>query len=378
MANWIKPGHRLGIIGSGSDTTELVLAAKKLGYVVSTYNQNNRDGSGEVSDFYTQGRYDDYDSLMTFAQSIDVLIYTTREIDSEIIKQLSAVTNIPQGDYLLALSQDKILRKSILEAAEVVVPPQEIIVSKDDLYTAVENIGFPAVLKSNSSWNESFQYVMFYDESDIDAFDFEAAHIPVGVLEAWVPVERELSVVASVDNEKNIFPVTLSETTYRDGKLYRSFNPPQVDDDVAVQMFYIAQKIAEIEEFYGVITVEFLLTSAGVIYVKDIIPFVSPSAAYTKYAQNLSQYDMAVRSAVKWPIPSVMHYGSAVMIEFYENHLDKVLAEIESHPQWLIDLYSGDLENEAIGRITVVSDDNNQALQDFSEVDLWHNINERK
>ena len=249
MANWIKPGHRLGIIGSGSDTTELVLAAKKLGYVVSTYNQNNRDGSGEVSDFYTQGRYDDYDSLMTFAQSIDVLIYTTREIDSEIIKQLSAVTNIPQGDYLLALSQDKILRKSILEAAEVVVPPQEIIVSKDDLYTAVENIGFPAVLKSNSSWNESFQYVMFYDESDIDAFDFEAAHIPVGVLEAWVPVERELSVVASVDNEKNIFPVTLSETTYRDGKLYRSFNPPQVDDDVAVQMFYIAQKIAEIEEF---------------------------------------------------------------------------------------------------------------------------------
>lgn len=378
MANWIKPGHKLGIIGSGSETTELVFAARKLGYITSTYNQSDSEGSGEVSDFYTKGKYDDYDSLMTFAKSVDVLIYTTREIDSEMIKQLSIVTNIPQGDYLLALSQDKILRKSILEVAEIIVPPQEIIVSKEDLYEAVENIGFPVVLKSNSSWNESFQHVMFYDKSDIDSFDFEAAHIPVGVLEAWVPVERELSVVASVDNEKNIFPVTLSETTYRDGKLYRSFNPPQVDDDVAVQMFYVAQKIAEIEEFYGVITVEFLLTSAGVIYVKDIIPFVSPSAAYTKYAQNLSQYDMAVRSAVKWPIPAIIHYGPVVMIEFYENHLEKVLSEVESHPQWLIDLYSGDLENEAIGRITVVSDDNDPVLQDFSEVDLWHNINERK
>ena len=369
MKEWLQAGRKIGVVGAGSQAREVILAGKKLGYQMYNYNPCDSELSGKVADEYTEGQYNDEQALRDFAAKVDMLAYTTQAIDSELIAELSHQTLIPQGDFLLSISQDKILRKNVLENMGIVIVPQQVVVNKEDLYKAIEEIGYPAILKSNVSADHE----MFYEEADIDAFDYKSAAMGVSILEAWIPVDSELTVSAAIDVTGEFSPLTIAETAHRNGKLYRSYTPAKVSDEVVDQALYISKAIAEVSPFHGALTVEFLKTAADLLYVQDIKPYVSFSTSYTKYTHNISQYEAFVRSMVNWPLLIAEDYQPAVTVQFYAEHVGKVLQNIPEHPEWLVDFYNQSSHSEETrGQLTVVGDDVPAALQSFADLDIWH------
>src|SRR5699024_8964407 len=113
---------------------------------------------------------------------------------------------VPQGEELLSVSQDRMLQKAFLESVRVNIAPFATIVTIDDIREAVKSIGFPCVLKANST-NERFkEHHLIYGEEDIVKAEEFLKH-GTCVLEAWIPFDKEVcvSIIKDKNNEITLF-----------------------------------------------------------------------------------------------------------------------------------------------------------------------------
>src|SRR6185312_9901777 len=112
----------------------------------------------------------------------------------ESLSWLSEKAYIPQGAELIKITQDRILEKKALTEAGVEVAPYAVIETEADLQREIETIGIPCVLKtSRGGYDGKGQYVIKDREDCAKA----ASLLKAGpcVLEAWIPFEKEISIV---------------------------------------------------------------------------------------------------------------------------------------------------------------------------------------
>src|SRR5581483_1187983 len=108
-------------------------------------------------------------------------------------------------------------------------------------------------------------------------------HVPC-ILEAFIPFEREVSVVAarSADGKVECFDVT--ENEHRDHILKTSRVPAKVSEPLAGEARRIAQRIAKAFNYAGVLAVEMFVTRQGRrrgLLVNEIAPRVHNSGHWT-------------------------------------------------------------------------------------------------
>ena len=74
--------------------------------------------------------YDDTLAVMELAKRSDVITYEFENVSVEALNNLLPEANIPQGTDLLAITQDRLLEKSFLEANNIVIAPYATIISQ--------------------------------------------------------------------------------------------------------------------------------------------------------------------------------------------------------------------------------------------------------
>src|SRR5437773_12042895 len=112
------------------------------------------------------------------------------------------------------------------------------------------------------------------------------------ILEAFIPFEREISVIAarSADGQVESFDVT--ENEHRDHILKISRAPAAISDALAAQARGVAEQIANALDYVGVLAVEmFVLAGAGgpTLLVNEIAPRVHNSGHWTLDGASCSQ-----------------------------------------------------------------------------------------
>lgn len=372
LSNLISPGKMIGIIGGGEIARMMALSAKKMGYRIGVLDPEKDSPAAQVSDWQMIAQYDNQEALMDFAMKCDVITYEYDNIDADAITKIKKTVSVPQGAELLSITQDRLLEKAYLEASNINLAPYETIVTIEDIKGAIDGIGFPCVLKTISERHNGKDRFVLQSEDDI----LKAAYLlkrGTCVMEAWIPFERELSVMV-VRNQADqviVFPVT--ENIHRDRTLHESIVPARVNHYVEEEIERIARTMAEKLELIGVLGIEMFITSSGTLYVNELIPRPHHSGNYSMEACSLSQYDAHIRAICGWPLPETELLSPAVMTTILAEHEEAAKVQIQLKPNWNFYYYGKDnaKKGQKIGHITVLTEDVEKTLATIADTGIW-------
>jgi 5-(carboxyamino)imidazole ribonucleotide synthase len=243
---------------------------------------------------------------------------------------LAARRPVLPGQKILETTQDRLAEKDFVTRLGIGTADYADVSSSSSLRDALSRIGLPAVLKTRRFGYDGKGQAMLREGDDIDRV-WDELGTRSAILEAFVPFEREISVIAarSADGRVECFDVT--ENEHRDHILKVSRAPARIPDAVAEEAREVASRIATALDYVGVLAVEMFVVSAGLdpgVLVNEIAPRVHNSGHWTLDGASISQFEQHIRAIAGWPLGKPLRHGHVTMTNLIGD-------EIDSYEQWL-------------------------------------------
>lgn len=368
-----QPGETIGIIGGGQLGQMMAASAKEKGFKVLILDPTPNCPAAQVSDGQIVAEYDDLSSLIKLAKQSDVLTYEFENVDAETISEVKKYTDVPQGTKALIVTQNRIREKSFLEDNGFPVVKHAIINSYGDFERAIQEIGFPVILKTVEGGYDGKGQIRIENESFSENEVSELISSGTCILEAQIDLYKEVSVVISANpnGEHSIFPVI--ENEHRDNILHISNCPAIIKKETDDQCLIVASQIASKLNLVGTLCVEFFISSDHEVFVNEIAPRPHNSGHLTIESCNVSQFDTHIIGVCGWPMPKVKLFKSAVMVNLLGQHLQPAKDQISAHPEWNFHDYSKEEAkfNRKMGHITILTDDINETKSKINNDPIW-------
>ena len=298
----LPPGSRIGIIGGGQLGRMIAIAAAHMGYRVTVLDPDPNCPAAQVADDHIASPYEDRDAARELGSRSDVVTYEFENVDAGAADAAAELAPVCPSSHVLRTSQDRILEKSTLAAAEFPVTPYRRVGSSDELRAAIGAVGLPAVLKTaRMGYDGKGQAVIESAAGADDAFERLSGSGEL-VLEQFVPFEKELSVICARDARGNTRPFPCAENVHVNGILDVTIAPARVSDSVAAAAAELAAEIATHLDLVGLLAVEMFLTNDGELLVNELAPRPHNSGHHTIEACRTSQYEQLVRALCGLPL----------------------------------------------------------------------------
>ena len=146
----LMPGSTIGIIGGGQLGRMMALSARYMGFRVGVLDPTPNCPTGQVADFQITAEYDDKTAIHDLAVQSDVLTYEFENVDADAIDQVRSLAAAPQGTDLLRVTQDRVNEKRFINDHGTPTAPWKAVNSVEELEAALDEIHYPAVLKTRS------------------------------------------------------------------------------------------------------------------------------------------------------------------------------------------------------------------------------------
>ena len=311
----LKPGDTVGILGGGQLARMMVLAAAPLGLKCHIFAPEGDNPAFDVSAAHTIAGYQDKAALTAFAASVNVVTYEFENVPASTADILSALVPVLPAPRALAITQDRLTEKSFIRDLGLAVPDFIAVSSLDELEGALQRIGRPSVLKTRRlGYDGKGQAMIRQDMSAQSAW--EAIGRAPAILEAFVPFEREVSVVAARSVSGEVIAYDVCENRHAHHILAQTTLPAAVSSTTEAAAKDAARQIAEALGYIGVFAVEFFVAGSGsdeVLLVNEIAPRVHNSGHWTLGGAETSQFEQHIRAVSGWPLGSVKRLGRIEM-----------------------------------------------------------------
>ncbi|GCF94535.1 N5-carboxyaminoimidazole ribonucleotide synthase [Enterococcus florum] len=372
MVNFVQPGATIGIVGGGQLGRMMAVSAKEMGFRVGIIDPTRDCPAAQIADWHIAAEYNDQSALKEMARRSDVVTYEFENVDVDAINQIINKVSVPQGTDLLAITQDRLLEKSFLEGNNIVIAPYATIISPTDIQDAIDGIGYPCVLKTTRGGYDGHGQYVLKSTSDL-APAMNLLRSGTCVLEAWIPFEKELSVLVTGNEQGEYVTFPIAENLHRNNILHETIVPARIEEMVAKEAQRIAKVIAEGVELTGTLCVEMFLTKAGALYVNELAPRPHNSGHYTIEACSMSQFDAHIRGICGWPLSQPRLLSEAVMVNILGQHISGTLKAIPEKPEWHFHYYgkAEAKENRKMGHVTVLTKNLSQTLQEIEHTNIW-------
>ncbi|KTF38449.1 5-(carboxyamino)imidazole ribonucleotide synthase [Xanthomonas vesicatoria] len=307
----------VGILGGGQLARMLVLAGAPLGLRFAVFDPVADACAGQMAPLQV-GAFDDAAALAAFAAQVDVITFDFENVPAASAQQLAAQVPVFPRPDALAMAQDRLSEKTLFRELGIPVPEFAAIDDRAGLDAAVARIGAPCVLKTRRFGYDGkgqFRIKTLADaDAAWDALGAQASKVGL-ILEAFVPFQREVSVVAvrGRDGEFRAWPLT--ENWHVDGVLSASLAPASVDATLQAVANAHARAIADRLDYVGVFALE-LFVRDGELLANEIAPRVHNSGHWTIEGAETSQFENHVRAVLGLPLGSTAMRGHACMLNW--------------------------------------------------------------
>jgi 5-(carboxyamino)imidazole ribonucleotide synthase len=213
----------------------------------------------------------------------------------------------------LDVAQDRLREKELCRRLGIGTPAFAPVDDRAGLDRAAKELGLPAVLKTRRGGYDGKGQVVLRESDDTERGWAEVGGVPL-ILEAHVPFDRELSVLAvrGRDGETACWP--LVENHHEGGILRRSFAPaPDLSARLQQSGEQLAGRMLDELEYVGVLAVE-LFDVAGELLVNELAPRVHNSGHWTIEGAVTSQFENHLRAILGWPLGSTAAVGVNAMV----------------------------------------------------------------
>ena len=350
------PGATVGIIGSSVHAALLAQAAGKLGYRVASLVLNPENLVRQFATWQTVAEAYDEATLRFFAGRIDTVIVEPGLLSNLAFKVLADITDVSLSEDLRAIATDRLIEKAYLDEKRCLVAPFAMVTSLEDVKEAVEFIGFPCYLKYTQRHIEAVSnHLILYSEADYEAAQAKIA-LGTCILEAWIPSEKvvSLSVVRNERGELLVYPpFEQVQSSAVSGTQVRY--PVKLYEEVEREIRRLGRYLVETLALVGCMTIDFLVTSAGVVYINSVEIGAKDAAMFTLGAVSLSCYEAMVRSVVGLPLPSLVPLAdAAISLPLEALNAEQVMTQYMLRTDWGFALFNPmgrnplDLEGQVI------------------------------
>ena len=350
------PGATVGIIGSSVHAALLAQAAGKLGYRVASLVLKPENLVRQFATWQTVAEAYDEATLRFFAGRIDTVIVEPGLLSNLAFKVLADITDVSLSEDLRAIATDRLIEKAYLDEKRCLVAPFAMVTSLEDVKEAVEFIGFPCYLKYTQRHIEAVSnHLILYSEADYEAAQAKIA-LGTCILEAWIPSEKvvSLSVVRNERGELLVYPpFEQVQSSAVSGTQVRY--PVKLHEEVEREIRRLGRYLVETLALVGCMTIDFLVTSAGVVYINSVEIGAKDAAMFTLGAMSLSCYEAMVRSVVGLPLPSLVPLAdAAIALPLGALNAEQVMTQYMLRTDWGFALFNPmgrnplDLEGQVI------------------------------
>lgn len=289
------PGSTIGVMGSGQLGRMLAIAARRMGYRVHTFSPEKDTPTGQIADLETCAEYGDEAAVRAFAKGVDVLTFEFENVPVQSVDWAAEHCVVRPSGRVLHVCQHRLREKEFLRAAGLPLPEFVEVNSLESLRGAVERLGVPAVLKTAAFGYDGKGQRKISKDSDLaevwSGFEGRSA-----VLEAWVPFEREISVLVarSLTGEMAVYPVC--ENAHANHVLDLTLVPARISEAAAKQARQLAEQAAQALDLVGLLAVEMFLLADGRILINEMAPRPHNSGHFSFDASMTSQFEQQLRA----------------------------------------------------------------------------------
>ena len=372
LSELIEQGKTIGIIGGGQLGQMLTFAAKQAGMRVVILDPNPDCSAAQAADSSIVAEYSDKKAIEELARRSDVLTYEFENVDLEALEDVSDKVLIPQGTELLRITKDRLREKTFLKEHGLQVAPFAAVSCKEDLVSAIEEIGYPSVLKTCEGGYDGKSQLVLHTREDLKNAD-ELLEQGRCILEGWVEFSMECSVMVArnMDGAISVFPV--SENINRNQILHESIVPARMSEELQSNAKKMAEKIADSLNLCGILGVEMFVGADGRLYVNELAPRPHNSGHYSIEACNFSQFAVHNRAICNWPMPKIDLLSPVVMVNILGQHVDGCRKLVLKKPQWHFHDYGkGEIRiDRKMGHVTILTDDIEKTLAEVEDTSVW-------
>ncbi len=327
----IAPGAWLGLLGGGQLGRMFAMAAQSMGYRVAVLDPASDGPAASVADLHLQGDYLDPGRLRELAERCSGATTEFENVPADSLRFLAGHCAVSPAAECVAVAQDRLAEKTFLARHGFPVAPFAAIGSIEALEDALAGRPalLPGILKASRFGYDGKGQARVADAQAARAALAGFAGEPC-VLEAFLPLARELSVVVArgFDGEVRTFPV--AENHHQDGILDVTIAPARIPGALAARAREAALGVATALGYCGVLCVEFFVLADGSLVVNEIAPRPHNSGHYTIDACVSSQFDQQVRVLAGAPLGDTAQLAPAVMV----NILGEAWQHARGEPDW--------------------------------------------
>lgn len=323
------PPAMIGVLGSGQLGRMLAQVARQMGFGVTVFSPGEDTPAGQVATVEVSAGYGDLAAVRRFAEGVDVVTYEFENVPlATVAAVVEAGTAVHPAPMALQVAQNRLREKRFFEACGLPVADFAAVESLADLHEAIRQIGLPAVLKTAESGYDGKGQVKI-----LAADEAESAWLAIGqraaILEAFVPFEREISVVVARGSSGEMAHYGIIENEHANHILDVSVAPAVVDDVLAETAVAAAQTVIEKLGVQGVVCVEFFVTAQGLL-LNEMAPRPHNSGHLTIEGFATSQFEQQLRAICGWRLGSTRRVSAVAMA----NLLGEVWLTNEGRVDW--------------------------------------------
>ncbi|KAM9978784.1 hypothetical protein ACTFIY_012535 [Dictyostelium cf. discoideum] len=309
----LPPGSTIGILGGGQLARMMAIAAAQLGYKTHIFCPENDPSASHVATYTTKSNYNNYSALDIFARQVDVVTYEFENIMVEPVEYLTKQVAVFPDPKILRTCQDRVLEKTFIQSLDIPTAQFQSVESFNDLKSAIEKIGYPAILKSNTMGYDGKGQVKLTDQVDLEQAWKKVTSetcATKAILEQYIEFESEASVIVAraLDGTELTFPLVTNK--HRNHILRQTIAPAQLPEYIHKQANEIGLKIARSNGLVGIIAVELFVvknneTGQYSLMVNELAPRPHNSGHWTIEGCVTSQFEQLIRCVCGLPLGSV-------------------------------------------------------------------------
>ena len=328
---------------------------------------------------HIMGKLTDGEAIKQLAAISDVLTYEIEHIDVATLLQLENEGHeIIPSPKVLQVIQDKGLQKQFFAANNIPTSEFRLVETPEQWAAAITEIGGSKIVAKTRKDGYDGKGVTILSSSEILDDVSKIPFTQPSLLEAYIPCEKEISVMVARDREGNtklwpvvemVFDPVANLVTFLDC-------PATLPETITQQACEVALHTIVQLQGIGVFAVELFLTASGQILVNEVAPRPHNSGHHTIEACYTSQFEQLVRILMGLPLGSTDLIQPAVMMnllgadDFSGSYRLKGLEEASALPGVYVHLY-GKKESKPVrkmGHITVIAPTLEQAKQTATQV----------
>jgi len=299
----VPPGATIGFLGGGQLGRMTAMAARTLGYDVRVLDPERDCPARHVANATITAPWSDAGAATELATGCAAVTLEIEQIPRGSLEAAAAVAPLCPPVEAVFVVQERARQKEWLAQNGFPLGPFRTVRHSTTTADAVAALG-PSIVKSAMGGYDGRGQVRVRTPDEGRAA-FETLRAPVCVVEAFLDIATELSVLVARRDDGEAVAYPTSRNVHTDGVLTWAVTPSGADDAIEAQAQELALAIAAKLGVVGLLATEMFVLKDGTLLVNELAPRPHNTYHHSERAHPTSQFEQLVRAICHLPLGDV-------------------------------------------------------------------------